>query len=304
MNKIEFSKSAKTHYNDMEPTSDVERDRLICRMYNENTPEKGYIAMESCFSQVLTLLTEHKKLTHVDYNPFESFKDTVEDSVCEYGYNKTEKVFIKQQNINKCTLTDKESEIWLNLGKDNNIIPEDRNIKDLLKNGIKLPLHKSPTTTLGSLIHMRHMWRETGFIESVLFLISKTNMDFWQAYVLASLDKLETRGESITYINAHFDAEIDCDDRSEINILILPILRMVHENPEKFDVRSPLTCKYWATDGVFKRVTMFKIWIDLNALSTIDFKPLIYSNILEDKTNKKDLVNLVKEIVGDKYKLR
>lgn len=305
MNEIEFPKETRITYDAIHKSAGILREKLICRMYNDLSPKEGCMAIGACFAGILEIAIRHKDLTHVEYNPFESLTEKSKSAVAGFGYNSVERELLEPQKMYTPALKKKEREKWLHLGKIYGIIPKGRGIDNLLKKGIKLSLDDSPTKVLGALIHMRHLWRERGFIKSVLFLMSKTNMDFWQAYVLASRDKLATKGEHTIFIPGHLQRKVGCIEDHDINILLLPALRIAHETPERFDKRLIKDLCGWDTDRTFKIAARFEVWVDPKALYDIDFKPLIYNDFLKDKgTKSSDVTGFVKELLGKKYKIK
>ena len=304
MDMIEFPSAIRKTYDSIH--EDVpHREELICRIYNQKTPEKGYVASGICFANVLGTMAEHTELTHVEYNPFEFLETQGISTITAYGFNFCERKLLKPQEIRKIPISKKDMEKWLHLGKIYKLLPKGRGIDTLLKKGVKITLDSSPTEILGALIYMRHMWREISFIKSVLFLISKTNMDFWQAFVLASYGKVETTAEHTIcperWQNC-YDERGARIDKCSINILLLPTLRMVHDDPKKFDRRSVTSCDEWDTDSVFIRASRFKIWVAKDALYEVDLKPLIYSDILRKKgITRTEVIKLVSKILDKKY---
>lgn len=305
MGEIEFSEEAKDKYDAIHKKGNVTRKRLICRIYDKRYPKEGYLAVGSCFADILVITNGHPELTHVEYNPFEYLTDHGQLLVTGFGFNSMSRELLEPQKIHKPTLTKKEMEMWLHLGKTHGLIPKGRGTDNLLKKGIKISLDDSPTAILGALIHMRHMWREKCFIKSVLFLMSKTNMDFWQAYVLASNDRLENNQEHTTYMPVHRSGD-PWNGATRVNILLLPALRMAHGGFKEVDERSVKTggIYSWNTDQVFVEVAKFKVWVDFEALYDVDFRPLIYNDFLMDKGIKATKVrNFVKKVLGKKYKI-
>lgn len=297
MDEIEFPERAKCAYRAIQRSSSTLRERTLCRMSDEKDSRNNTLSIGSCFAGVLVKAAEREKLTHIEYNPFEAVTRELIDS---YSYGSESKGLLEPQQMHKMPLSKEAREEWLHLGKTYGLIPKGgRSVDNLLKKGIKLPLDSSPTAILGALIHMRHLWRERGFIKSVLFLTSKTNMDFWQAYVLASADKLANSSEHTVYLSNHRQRY---EEKDNVNILLLPALRIAHEFPEEFDKRSMRRIGEWDTDRSFIKAARFRIWVDFKVLYDIDFRPLIYSDLSEYESKTK-VVTFVKKLLGKKYKI-
>ena len=64
MDMIEFPAAIRKTYDSID-IGGLCREELICRMYNQETPEKGYIACGICFANVLAITASHTGLTHI-----------------------------------------------------------------------------------------------------------------------------------------------------------------------------------------------------------------------------------------------
>lgn len=303
LDKIEFPEDALKEYKKIK-TYPIGRRRLLCRMHTRENPKKGYTTRGPCFAEILDISEGKRKgVSHITYNPHETLRSEYEDKILAWDYNDTPKELLIPQKINKPRLKKEETYMWLHLGKIYGLLPKDSDINRLIEEGIELSMSCSPTLMLTSLMHMRHMWREKGFVKSVLYLLAKTNMDFWQAYVLASNGKTNTSGEHTFYRNHFF--RTGRGDIRWVNICLLPALRMVFENPSSYDKRSAAETHSWSTDQSFLKAGGHQIWLESDILYKLDLRPFIYSNILKEGRPRKDkTIKFLKEMVGDNYTIR
>lgn len=297
MISIELPEEVMEEYKRIEP-SEVPRERLLCRIHSKKSPKTGRIAFGACFADLFTALTKSSELAYVTFNPFETVAQADLGTMTTWEYQHTKRELPGPQVLNKPLLTEEERYMWLHAGKDVGLLPKDSNIHSLMNDGITVPIDgTSPLEMLGYLMHMRHMWREYNFIKSVLLLTTNSNMSFWQAYVLASQNKLATCPEHTFYPNRW--SYCRPDKFHYINLLIIPALKVVHENPEDYDERCIREAGCCETDGIFSQASRFAVWADINVLYNVDLRPLIYDDIIKDPgLNKRDMICYIKKMVG------